>query len=265
VQSHARRRSVSRRGVRPISQHVIGRWQSLVAKTLASSGTISWDAVANSVKMFGFVPVSEEAVEIMMANARSRQLQSIFTESRMAMRENAIVAVAGQQSASAPAMRADIHAAPQMVMQEGQARQPAPRFRRAMNTKMSHAASAEKLPRINGAQELIPRHKHIGPEANDPCDLVGARLRLEWQREHLRRQWLVEERLKQMSLSRARLFTPLGRSSSSPLLRPASSAGLGVSPLLPSPPPTRKVLPDELPANATWRLLVASGKCASRR
>lgn len=65
-------------------RHVICRWQSLVSKTLAmSSGPADWGAVVRSVQLFGFVPISEEAVEVMMQHRVSRRFLSIQNDTRM--------------------------------------------------------------------------------------------------------------------------------------------------------------------------------------
>eukprot|EP00966_Prymnesium_polylepis_P111499 2579071-Prymnesium_polylepis.2 len=61
----------------------ITRWKNLLSKLLARISGVSWDAIASGVAALGFVPISEEIAENMIATQALTRRSNIDKDSHI--------------------------------------------------------------------------------------------------------------------------------------------------------------------------------------
>ena len=83
-----------------MSAENLGRWKSMVSKILAKSGGMNWDAIVSSVRVLGFVPIDEEAMEEMMRNQMCGRRSSIMAETRISGVDHSAAAAAAAYRAA---------------------------------------------------------------------------------------------------------------------------------------------------------------------
>ena len=159
-----------------MSDEKLARWKHMVSKILAKNSGVNWDAIVSSVRVLGFVPISEEAMEEMMQNQMHGRRRSVQAETRISGVDHSAAA-----AAAVAAYRASQEPDEEQPEEAPQPPTPLPSqissqvaSRRGSHSSLSSAAAAVML----ATQELHQTPSRPADPVEDTAAMRKARFRL---------------------------------------------------------------------------------------